>query len=837
MDYCPHCMSPIQGGGRFCPDCGGDLTWKGQTGIDLPVGTVLTGGNGLRSFLVGAARGKGGFGITYIAVETHSHRRVAIKEYFPTRCAFRAGNGVSVQAMTSQDDAFRGGMKSFLEEARMLLAQEDLPTVVKVIDYFQANGTAYLAMEYLDGVPLHTKMQQFGGRIPADQLLPRMERLIRDMGQLHQRGVIHRDVSPDNIMWMPDGGLKLLDFGSARSTEDGKSMTVLLKQGFSPIEQYRSRGQGPFTDVYALSATIYYCLTGVIPPSAVERLDEDPLQPPNALGAGLSARQEEALLWGLAVQPRDRPQTMDEFAARLYQPEAAPVPPAGPAPAENPIPPTGPAPEPPKPEPRPAPRPEPGPASRDQSAPDRPVDAADQRSKTGAAAETAPDPSQPTQDDGTPLSRLIDMAKERTAGSEPRQEDEGSPFTRLIDELRWKYFGGVDRKPLIIGGAIAAAIVMFLIALLAGLTPIGKTGTSNDFTYIIEDDEAVITGYEGTDSTVRVPDKIQVFLRSYPVTCILTMSGAGRRDIEGLVLPDSCEEIVGQAFRSCANLTWVEGPSSMEVHNQSSCDKLMFIYTRDGAPKGKWTNLSETVKRFYYGMPLDNGASLMERPEVSDSGVAYYDGLMLDEETTVILDVLPKEGETEVDLTGFSTRFLWVNAGALDRFGDAAPAVTLPDNAAYNGWELYADWYANSGSFADMWILDCDLAASLNGACRDWDTGYIVPDLALIRAAAVRAEELLELYDAGRPDGSTSWDLLHEMDIDYQYAGSVYAHNYDDRDEIAADGFDYILENYGGPLSSEDSASLAGEYYDRLGLAWAEESDGELSWFFYAVVD
>ena len=110
------------------------MSWRGQKGIDLPVGTVLTGGNGLRTYQIGAARGKGGFGITYIALELNSGRRMAVKEYFPTRCAFRAGNEVDVQTMSGQEDVFRAGMNSFLDEGKMLLSQDDLTCVVHVID-------------------------------------------------------------------------------------------------------------------------------------------------------------------------------------------------------------------------------------------------------------------------------------------------------------------------------------------------------------------------------------------------------------------------------------------------------------------------------------------------------------------------------------------------------------------------------------------------------------------------------------------------------------------------------------------------------------------------------
>ena len=316
MEYCPHCMRPASG--SRCPYCGGNMHWTGQVGIDLLVGSILTSGNGLRTYQLGAALGKGGFGITYAALEVNSHRRMAVKEYFPTYCAFRAGNGRDMQVMTGQEQLYRKGLNSFLEEAKMLLSQDDLPTLVKVVDFFQANGTAYLVMEFLDGVPLHQKMVELGGRFPAQVLLPTLPPLFSDLGTLHARGVIHRDISPDNIMWMPDGTLKLMDFGSARSTNAGKSMTMQMKQGFSPIEQYTRKGQGAWTDVYAMAATIYYCLTGVTPPASAERLEEDPIRMPNELGAGLTQAQEQALLHALAVQPGNRTHSMEEFAQQLF---------------------------------------------------------------------------------------------------------------------------------------------------------------------------------------------------------------------------------------------------------------------------------------------------------------------------------------------------------------------------------------------------------------------------------------------------------------------------------------------------------------------------------------
>jgi len=187
--------------------------------------------------------------------------------------------------------------------------------------FFEFAGTAYLVMEYLDGQSLRQIVRE-KGPIAANVLLPKLQSFLKDVEKLHKAGIIHRDIGPDNVMLMPDGSLKLLDFGCARSMEDGKSMTVMVKNGYAPIEQYQSHGQGPYTDVYAICATVYYCLTGRVPPSAVERLEEDIIVAPNALGAGLTGQQEQALLWGLTVQPKYRPISIEVFYQRFFGSEA-----------------------------------------------------------------------------------------------------------------------------------------------------------------------------------------------------------------------------------------------------------------------------------------------------------------------------------------------------------------------------------------------------------------------------------------------------------------------------------------------------------------------------------
>ena len=319
-EFCPHCMQTLSPGELFCPRCGREADQQAAP-YQLPIGTVLRTDKG-HVFLFGEAKGGGGFGLTYIARELSSGKIVAIKEYFPGNCQPQRRQDLSVVPTTAMQDTYRRGMKSFLSEASMLQAVRDIPSIVHVMDYFEANQTAYMVMEYLDGTTLEDLLKR-QPRLEPDSLLRKTLPLMRDLERLHAAGVVHRDIAPDNIMLMPDGSLTLLDFGCARSMEDGKAMTVVLKPGFAPVEQYQTLGQGGYTDVYALCATLYFCLTGQTPPPSPVRLTDvfdgrpDPLEPPSALGAALSSEQEKLLLWGLAIQPKDRPQSMAQLADAL----------------------------------------------------------------------------------------------------------------------------------------------------------------------------------------------------------------------------------------------------------------------------------------------------------------------------------------------------------------------------------------------------------------------------------------------------------------------------------------------------------------------------------------
>ena len=314
MNLCPFCLNEIQE--QTCPYCGKSASYTGDP-MHLQAGHILHGRN---PYILGATLGQGGFGITYIAVDLQTKLRVALKEYFPAYCAGRSDK-VTVTPYRGQEEAFSKGKERFLDEARMLKSLSDLPGMVNVLDYFEANNSAYLVMEFLEGDSLKVYAQK-NGKFPAQPFLKQLRPLMEDIERMHQRGVVHRDIAPDNIILTPDGRMKLIDFGAARSYVGDKSMTVVVKKGFAPIEQYMRRGSSAATDVYALAATIYYCITGTVPIDSAERqYDEEMLKSPVSLGAELSRAQEQALMKALEIQPKKRTQSIAELMKAL---EAAP---------------------------------------------------------------------------------------------------------------------------------------------------------------------------------------------------------------------------------------------------------------------------------------------------------------------------------------------------------------------------------------------------------------------------------------------------------------------------------------------------------------------------------
>ena len=271
--------------------------------------------------------GQGGFGITYLAEDELLGQKIVIKEYFPAAFARRADDG-SIRIMEETDRAaFTEGRNRFLREARILTSLLDVPGVVKAWNYFQENQTAYLVMEYVQGISLRSWLEQ-NGEVPSfDEALEMLRPVVLALANIHKKGLLHRDITPDNLMVGANGTVKLLDFGSARSylreKDSEMTQTVLLKSGYAPPEQYDGKSvQGPWTDIYALSATLYEMITGCMPEDALQRQIRDELLEPSVYGAKITPEQEEHLLKrGLALDERERYTSVREFSSDFYPEE------------------------------------------------------------------------------------------------------------------------------------------------------------------------------------------------------------------------------------------------------------------------------------------------------------------------------------------------------------------------------------------------------------------------------------------------------------------------------------------------------------------------------------
>ncbi len=279
----------------------------------LPAGTVLS-----NKYEIIRTLGEGGFGITYMGRNKVLDIPVAIKEYYPHGYANRSATYDLVVTITdtTKNSYFAKWKDKFLNEARTLAKFSNIPNIVNVLDFFEQNGTAYIVMEYLNGTTLSDYVSR-NGVFNADSLCQIMIPMLRSLNKIHQKKLIHRDISPDNIMVMPDGSLKLFDFGAARdySKTTQRSLSVMLKPGYAPEEQYRSRGiQGPWTDVYAACATMYFCITGLKPDDSIQRVFSDELKPPSELGISISPLIEDAILMGMSVKSEDRFRTAEALA-------------------------------------------------------------------------------------------------------------------------------------------------------------------------------------------------------------------------------------------------------------------------------------------------------------------------------------------------------------------------------------------------------------------------------------------------------------------------------------------------------------------------------------------
>ena len=320
-ERCVGCMKPLTAEGR-CAYCGL------QQDKYRPIPRCLRPGMCLRDrYVLGRVLGEGSFGISYIAWDCLLDTVVEIKEYFPASLVSRhiseEDEDTNVYIYEKRESQkYQESLKKYLGEAKSLSAYYDLDGIVSVRDFFYANNTAYIVMGYVDGISVKEYVEK-NGPIEGEKFLRMLEPVIQSLAKVHQTGVLHRDISPDNMLLTRDEKLVLIDFGAARKENINmtRSMTVVFKRGFSPEEQYRTRGQqGAWTDVYALCATAYYALTGKAPDESIQRVLEDDMPSLTEMtDVDLPMQQKRAFMKGMTVDFHHRYQTMDELYQGLYQ--------------------------------------------------------------------------------------------------------------------------------------------------------------------------------------------------------------------------------------------------------------------------------------------------------------------------------------------------------------------------------------------------------------------------------------------------------------------------------------------------------------------------------------
>lgn len=323
--FCPACLQP-DSGLSTCAHCGWSRTTSTTDTLYLAPGSRIN-----PPYQVARVLGHGGFGITYLGWDENLQIKVAIKEYLPREWAHRDAD--TGQVVANSKDAqvyFQTGLNNFLAEARTLAKFQQHPGIVSVLSFFPAFGTGYMVMEYVEGRTLKSYLQQ-QGRLGWTQTLDIFMQIMDALRAVHKAGLLHRDIAPDNIYLCGDGRIKLLDFGAAQLDRGGSgqiihSQAVMVKPGFAPEEQYRNiREQGPWSDIYSVAASMYFCLTGQIPPDALERLKQDQLKPPSAYGVLIPPTAEQALLNALAVNSFQRPQSIETLQQQFLSLSVSPA--------------------------------------------------------------------------------------------------------------------------------------------------------------------------------------------------------------------------------------------------------------------------------------------------------------------------------------------------------------------------------------------------------------------------------------------------------------------------------------------------------------------------------
>lgn len=319
---CPSCFQEYDTEYGMCPHCGFSVEGGQTESCCLLMGTEIN-----DRYVIGGMLGLGGFGITYRAWDKKLETVVAVKEYFPTGMVNRMPGDTEVMLVASKRQReVQYGKERFLDEARNLAYFNTHPNIVNVSDYFEANHTAYIVMEYLDGKTLGKTVRDQGRPLPPEQCCDIAHGVCEALRALHAKNVLHRDVSPDNIFICKNGTVKLIDFGAARFAESKDTrLTIVVKPGFAPPEQYdRINRQGPWTDIYALGGTLYYALTGHRPLESTNRKIQDELLEPSAVNPNIPENISTVVTRAMAIDPQYRYQSVDEFEKALLR-EKTPI--------------------------------------------------------------------------------------------------------------------------------------------------------------------------------------------------------------------------------------------------------------------------------------------------------------------------------------------------------------------------------------------------------------------------------------------------------------------------------------------------------------------------------
>lgn len=315
MKLCMGCMNQIEDHLSTCPYCGFNEMTLRQESYYLDPGTIIGG-----KYIVGRVLNYGGHTVSYLGMDAEHNRKVIVKEYLPSDFSTRSEGEKEVTIYSGDGQAqFEQGLTNFLNEANRIQHLQDAEGIAKVYDCVAENETGYVVSEYVEGKTLK-EILDGGKKYTAEEAAAFIRRILMGLSDVHHMDIVHCDISPETIMVTNSGDIKLMDFGATRyvTTANSKSLSIILKRGYAPEEQYRSKGvRGPWTDVYALGAVMYRMITGVVPQESVERALSDELKEPSRMGISISKNMENALMNALNVYQKDRTPSAEVFLKEL----------------------------------------------------------------------------------------------------------------------------------------------------------------------------------------------------------------------------------------------------------------------------------------------------------------------------------------------------------------------------------------------------------------------------------------------------------------------------------------------------------------------------------------